>query len=342
MRIMVTGAAGLIGAQVSQKLALRGHQVSALIHNKRPKEEPRARPGQLIVGDVGAPRLGLADADYDSLSRRLDLVVHCSAVTAFAAPSAAHQRVNVDGTANILALAAAADCPVLHLSTAYVCGGRDGEVSEDRPIARDGFANSYEASKAAAERLLIRARAHGARIAIARPSIVMGDWATGEIDDFCDVYRFIRLIAEGRIRLLPVDAAATLDFVPLDHVVRGVVALAEAIDQAEGRSFHLVSGAPVPVSALTETIGAFDGLHRARLIAPDVFPLNRLTRSEQRLHLSVTALYQAYLKRSPRFRDDNLRALTGLSCPPVDGDYFQRLIRFALRQGLIRPADRAA
>ena len=357
MRILITGAGGLIGGEVAARLAERGHEIIALVHRTRHllrndrtpiavsaglSSTSRMSAPVLLAGDVGERRLGLSHADWQALASDLDLILHCAAVTAFGAPAGEQERVNVGGTANVVELAAAADCPLLHVSTAYVCGSRSGEVGEDGPIARNGLANPYEASKAAAERLLVRARANGLRVAVARPSIVMGDWESGAIRHFCDVYRFIGLIAEGRIRTLPVRRDATLDFVPIDHVARSLVSLAEQIDEACGRSFHLVSGTPIPVSAVTESIGERDGMYRACLVEPDDLQVDRLPALEQRFHRTVTRLYQPYLERSPRFRDDNLRALTGLESPPVNGAYLHRLLDFAARDGLIRPARRAA
>ena len=81
---------------------------------------------------------------------------------------------------------------------------------------------------------------------------------------------------------------------------------------------------------------------RACLVEPDDLRVDRLPALEQRFHRTVTRLYQPYLERSPRFRNDNLRALTGLESPPVNGAYLHRLLDFAARDGLIRPARRAA
>jgi nucleoside-diphosphate-sugar epimerase len=345
MRILVTGAAGLLGSEVAGRLQERGHRVTGLVHKSTRLVRSGGRTVDgiaLVQGDVALPGLGLARDAHARLAAGNDLIVHCAAVTQFSAPEEAYRRVNVGGTANVLELARRQGVPLLHVSTAFVCGGSDGEIGESDAPARGGFANGYEASKAAGERLVEAARSERLRVAVARPSIVMGDHATGATQQFCDVYRFIRLIAEGQIRALPVAPHATLDFVPADHVARGIVAIAEAMDEAAGRTFHLVSGAPVPVAAFTGAIGAVPGCSAARLVPPEAFRAERLPRSEQRWHNSVTSLYAHYLQRAPRFRDDNLRALAGFGCPPVDADYFERLLSFAIRSGFVRPTRLAA
>jgi len=336
VRVLVTGAAGLIGSAVAALLLARGHSVLGLVRSN-PDLPAGAEP---LRGDVAAPHLGLDEARYKRLSGELDLVIHSAALTQFSAPVSSYTRVNVEGVRNILALCAQHGCPLLHISTAYVCGDAEGEVWEDRPAASSGFANPYEESKATAERLVELARAAGMPITIARPSVVMGEWRSGAIAEFSDVYRFIRLLADGLVRVLPVGPDATFDFVPADHVVEGIAAIAERMDGAAGRNFHLASGAPFPIPLLASIIGEIPGFHQPRIVRPEELRIDRLSRAEQRMHLRATELYASYMQRNPRFRDDNLRALWGRSCPPTDADYFRRLLAFAIEKRFLKPLRR--
>src|SRR5215208_1948711 len=207
MRVLITGSAGLIGGAVAELLVARGLSVWGLV-----RSNPQVPAGVVsVVGDVAEPRLGLQRHDYERLCGELDLVIHSAAVTQFWASSEAFAKVNVEGVRNVVALCAHAECPLLHVSTAFVCGDADGDVAEDLPAATSGFANAYEESKATGERLIEVARAAGMPIAIARPSIVMGEWESGAIREFSDVYRFIRLLAEGQVKMIPVAPEATFD-----------------------------------------------------------------------------------------------------------------------------------
>ncbi|HEV2079547.1 MAG TPA: SDR family oxidoreductase [Allosphingosinicella sp.] len=357
MHVLVTGAAGLIGSEVTALLAAAGHSVTGLVrsnlqlvrNDRTPIKTsgwrgspPPAGKVAIVAGDVSLPDLGLGASAYERLASSLDLIVHCAAVTQFAAPPELHARVNVAGTANVLALARSGrphGIPLVHVSTAYVCGDSEGPVAEDMPIRSDGFANGYEASKASGERLVEQARREGMAIAVARPSIVMGDSRTGSIQNFCDVYRFIRLVAEGSIRSLAVAPHATLDLVPVDYVSAAIVAISERMDEARGKNFHLVSGRPVPVGQFTAAIGAYPGLASVALVEPRDFRLADIPRPEQRYQVAVAQLYGRYLQCNPVFSQDNLRRLTGAGCPLVDQAYFKRLLDYAVEQGFIRPAN---
>ena len=180
-----------------------------------------------------------------------------------------------------------------------------------------------------------RVVAAGLGAAIARPSIVVGRWVDGAISRFDDLYGLIRLVAAGRIRALPTTPGATLDLVPIDHVVGGLVDLVERFGAARGRVYHLASGSPMPVTTLCTT--AFAGLHAPRLVAPgeagleDVEAGGRGTARHEML-----ALYAGYLARDPRFATANLVALSGRVPPAVDVTFLRRMIGHACAAGYLR------
>ena len=105
------------------------------------------------------------------------------------------------------------------------------------------------ASKAAAERLVRAAQQQGGISAVARLSIVVGRYRDGTIGQFTNIYALIRPVTAGRIHVLPASPCASLDLVPIDHVIGGLTDIAERMAAASGRTYHLVSGAPVPVAA---------------------------------------------------------------------------------------------
>jgi len=277
-----------------------------------------------LAGDVTQPGFGLA------VLPAVDLVIHCAAVTAFDAPPALYHAVNVLGAAH----AAALGLPLLHVSTAYVCGTRDGVIGEGE--IGTAFVNGYEASKAAAEALVGAARADGLPVAIARPSIIVGDWATGAIRSFDNIYMIFRLIAEGRVRTLPAAAGASLDLVPIDHVCGGIVAMAEDFERVAGRTLHLVGSAPLPRPALGDGVAAVPGLARPRFVEPAAFAPAALPAIERRYHAAAASLYTSYLRRGPRFDTTQARALLP-ACPPTDVGFVERLIGFCVGEGFVAP-----
>lgn len=335
MNIFVTGAAGLLGGELCRLLMAGGHSVTALVHTNR---EIRANDGSLVpvagavAGDVAQPRFGWDAAQFEEVAAAHELLIHCAATVRFDLEEADYRAVNVEGTRHALALAEAGGMDYLHIGTAYVCGTRDGVVREDDPLPEGGFANGYEASKAAGERLV---RASGLRWAVARPSIVLGDSASGAIRQFDTTYTAFKLIAEGRVRAMPATQGATLDFVPIDHVAQGIVEIAMRMEQAAGGTFHLVSGQPLRVERFAATIGSYPHFHQPALVAPADFDPAALAPLERRLFRRIAGLYASYFQRDPRFDDTAFRSLTGRACPPTGEAYIRHLIDHCIAVGFL-------
>ncbi len=337
LRILVTGAAGLLGGEVCARLLAAGHEVTGLVHRNPAvcSNEGSSVPIETVTGDVSQPHFGWDEAQFREVAAAHDTLVHCAATVRFDLAEEDYRAVNIDGVAHALALAEAGGMDVLHVSTAYVCGDTSGIIREDRPLPEYGFANGYEASKAAGERLV---RESGLRWAIARPSIVVGEYASGTIRQFDTTYAAFKLIAEGRVRHMPARGDGTLDFVPIDHVAGGISMLAGRIAETAGGTFHLVSGQPLPVGDFARAIGSYPQFHRPELVPPEDFDPTVLPALERRLYRRVAGLYASYFQRHPRFSDGAFRALAGRGCPPTGLPYIRRLIDYCIEVGFLPDA----
>ena len=103
------------------------------LHDKLPEgfESFMATKVEVVEGDVSQPGLGIAAEKIDELQRELDLIVNSSGLTDFNPDLRQALSINVDGTINVLEFQRqCARAAVLHLSTCYVVGHRDGRIHE--------------------------------------------------------------------------------------------------------------------------------------------------------------------------------------------------------------------
>lgn len=168
MRLVVTGANGLVGSRLCTLLAKNGHEVVALSRGERRANGP-FRYENVDLTFPGATSAVVAGA-------KADVVVHCASMTVVDAcekdPSAAYAN-NVTATANLAQACRAAGSHLIHVSTDYVFDGEGGPYDEiDIPNPR----GVYALSKHMAEHAV---RLFTSSWAIARTAVVYGWPAAG-------------------------------------------------------------------------------------------------------------------------------------------------------------------
>jgi thioester reductase-like protein len=339
----LTGFPGFIGRRLVARLLEEdsGLRVAALVE-PRMAETARTVAGQLdadrievIEGDIAERRLGLDDATWARLTGEITSAFHLAAIYNLAVPLEVAQRVNVDGTGNVLELCAAADGlkRLNYVSTAYVAGLRKGVVYEHELTLGQAFKNHYESTKFQAE-VWVREAMDKVPTTIYRPAIVVGDSRTGETQKFDGPYYMLRVVSFCESRGTPIPqfgrSAAPFNVVPVDFVVDALVA-GSLSDDAVGETLHLVD--PEPVTA-SELLTAFAREYAGRE------PTYRLPSSlvETALRFEpVRALFAGapresitYLNHPVRFdtrRAGDLLAAQGLRCPRFD-EYLGAMVRF--------------
>lgn len=346
--LLVTGAGGLVGAEVVARLLAGGDEVTALVHSCPQivvsSHQPVADSPQLRVvrGDVCSPRLGIADAS--DVGANVRAIVHLAATTAFDDTEATYQRLNVEAVAHVIDLALEWDVPLVHVSTAYVCGIRSGVVTEDELDVGQSFGNRYEQSKCRAEELVRRASAErGLRACVVRPGIVTGRADSGAIRDFKNLYMVVKLIVEGKLRSLPGRYDATLSLAPVDHVADIIVAAARTAGDQIGRTFHAVGADVLSLRDVSDVLAEYPSFSVARFVPPSSFSAEDLPGIERDYYERIGALYTSYFDRRPLFDVSGATQLLGRPMPPTGMDYLRLLLDYCLESGYLgRPLPSVA
>ena len=230
---------------------------------------------EVIEGDIARRGLGLAEAERHRLAAELRQVFHLAAVYDLGVPLELAQRVNVDGTGNVLELCRS--CRQLerlnYVSTAYVAGLRRGVVYEHELVLGQGFKNHYESTKFQAE-VWVRRELERVPTTIYRPAIVVGDSRTGETQKFDGPYFMLRVISRCERLGLPIPqfgrSNAPFNVVPVDFVLDALMAGASEA-AAAGRTFHLVDPEPVTAVELLRILAkAYAGRGPSYRLAPSL------------------------------------------------------------------------
>lgn len=346
----VTGYPGFIARRLVRKLLAADDQLSisalVLASEKAAAEAEvmRLGPGlgasgrvRLLVGDVSAMDVGLSGEEYRRLVDEITEIHHLAAVQQIGVARAVAERVNVGGTQNVLDLARSIRRleRLVHFSSAFVSGRRSGVVREEELEHGLGFRNPYEATKHQAERL-VRAAADKLPITIVRPSTVVGDSRTGEIDHVDGVYSFILVLASSPAAIpipLPGEGSAPLNLVPVDYVVDAVHAIS-AQPETIGKTFHIVDPNPQSARGVYALVA-----ERAQKKVPSFTVSANLTKALLRipgLERIAPASHQIvdYLNHFALWSSANtLDALegTGIRCPRFE-TYVDSLVGFARRR----------
>jgi NAD(P)-dependent dehydrogenase (short-subunit alcohol dehydrogenase family) len=258
MQYFVTGASGFIGRRlVARLLARRGAVVFFLIRpSSRDKvaelldywgvDEKRARP---VYGDLAQPKLGLAKAALKELGA-IDHFFHLAAIYDLGAHAESQIQINIEGTRNAVVAAneMKAGC-FEHVSSIAAAGLYEGVFREDMFDEAENLDHPYFQTKHESEKIVRKECRVPWRVY--RPSLVVGDSKTGEMDKIDGPYYFFKLIQRMRQMLPPwmptigVEGGR-INIVPVDFVVAAVDHIAH-LKGHDGKAFHIVDPTPYRV-----------------------------------------------------------------------------------------------
>jgi NAD(P)-dependent dehydrogenase (short-subunit alcohol dehydrogenase family) len=259
MNYFITGASGFIGRRLVEKLLRRENSTVyyLILERELPLvEQLRQRWGSAadrtvpIIGDLTRPRLGISDADIARLQGNIRHLFHLAAVYDLKASAEIQEKVNIEGTRNVVAFAEAIEAGRFHLTSSIAAAGLyEGVFREDMFEEAEELDHPYYRTKHESEGIVRRECSRPWRVY--RPAIVVGDSHTGEMDKIDGPYYFFKLIQKLR-RLLPPWVPVVgieggrQNLVPVNFVVDAMDHIAH-LDGLDGQCFHLVDPNPLRV-----------------------------------------------------------------------------------------------
>ena len=254
--VFITGATGFLGVYLIGEL-LRQTQATiwCLVRGKDEQEAEKRLTVALmahaqvtgrwrdrvkvIMGDLKQKWLGLAEAVFLELARKIDVIYHNGAVVNHLYSYRELRRANVYGTKEVLRLACIERTKSVHyVSTIGVFFGATAHAREDSKLDADGLdENGYVQSKWVSEKLVWEASNRGLPVAVYRPARFGGHSKTGKWNDSDVLYRMLKAtISKG----ISPDWGHTEDIVPVDYCVKALIWLSRR-KQNLGSAYHFVN-----------------------------------------------------------------------------------------------------
>jgi dihydroflavonol-4-reductase len=219
MKVLITGATGLVGSAVARKFLSENHEVFALT---RPGADKR------LLADEHPNLIWLEGDILDILSLetaigQVEYVVHTAAVVSFVPRDRKMMyKVNAEGTANVVNVCLKyKTAKLLHVSSIAAIGRPDPRkqaaeqaivLSEEQRWEDSPENSEYAKTKHLAELEVWRGIAEGLNAVIVNPTLILGegDWDKSSTQIFRYVYREKPFYTEGIANVVDVKDVAEI------------------------------------------------------------------------------------------------------------------------------------
>jgi nucleoside-diphosphate-sugar epimerase len=229
MRYAVTGATGFVGGALVRLLRANGHDVLALVRSPARATALAAAGVTLVEGD-------LDDATaLDRLGAGAGGLFHVAGWYKLGdARPEDGWRVNVDGTANVLAAAHRSGMPkVVYTSTLAVNSDTHGRVVDESYQFTGRHLSVYDETKARAHDVATEAARDGVPVVIVQPGLVYGPGDTSQTGTL------VAAVLAGRRPTVPAGGAVCWGYV--DDIARGHLL---AMEQGTPGESYFLAGEP--------------------------------------------------------------------------------------------------
>jgi len=249
---LITGATGLLGSHIAEKLVAQGKPVRVLVRPSSDTAFLDTLGVEKVVGDVTDP------AGLPAAMDGVETVYHAAARVGDWGPWEEFVAVSIEGTRNMLEASKAAGIRrFLHVSSISAYGHPNGEgmvLDESAPLGVNLHKWSYYSrAKVEAEQLAWQHHERGdVPVTVVKPS-----WLYGERDR-ASMPRLIRAIKAGKGKLVG-DGTNLLNLTYAGNEAEGCI-LAATNEKALGESYNLSSDGEITqgeyLNKIAECVGA--------------------------------------------------------------------------------------
>jgi dihydroflavonol-4-reductase len=254
MKVLLTGATGLLGNNVLRILLDHGHQVAGLVRKKTSGKSLAGLSFQRIEADLAKPD------EIETRVGNFDVLIHAAAKIHLGWTKLDESRqVNVYATQALAELCRGRGVRMIHVSTVDTLAvSVDGKPVSENVREPGNPPCSYVVTKREAEDVIQKQVAAGLDGVIVQPGFMVGpyDWKPSS-------GKMMLQIAKGRGLLAPGGGASVVD---VRDVARGVLA---AIEQGRSGESYILAGENITYFDLWSRMAHVIGVNPPRRPLPD-------------------------------------------------------------------------
>ncbi|UOE49661.1 NAD-dependent epimerase/dehydratase family protein [Mucilaginibacter sp. SMC90] len=232
MKVLVTGATGFIGRQLSLHLAMQGYDVKALCRNTGHPYLIKHKNIEPVTGNI------LYKQSLDRAMRGCLQVYHTAAMAKMWCRNPDdYYETNVVGTRNVLEVAAGAGVQkIVYTSTCGVWGPTVKHPMNENDPRIAGFPIAYERTKYLAELEVQDFAKQGLHVVTVNPSRVYGE---GPVTESNTVGKMVSAYLRGKWRFIPGSGKQVANYAFLNDVIDGHMA---AMDKGQSGERYILGG----------------------------------------------------------------------------------------------------
>ncbi|MEE4177599.1 MAG: NAD-dependent epimerase/dehydratase family protein [Bacteroides sp.] len=244
MKIIITGADGMLGSNLVRLLLERGHQVSAFLHPQTKSKTLEGLPIKTFTGDILQPETLLPAFDGH------DAVIHAAASTAvWPARSEKVRKINIEGTRNVVEAVLEMQIPKLIYVGSASSVNTQPKPSDKYPFPGAKFGLDYIDSKYEAYQLVMDfVRERGLPALAILPTFMIGAY-----DSLPGTGKMILSLASGKLNFYTRGGRNII------HVRDVATAIANSLEKGETGKYYIAGNENITYKDFFARVGAAIG-----------------------------------------------------------------------------------
>jgi thioester reductase-like protein len=374
INVFLTGASGFLGSHILAELLDSPEQIKTVYCAMREKnhldvysrlsnkmhfyfgdkyDEKIKKYVKIVTWEMTEPNLGLSEDEYKKLQKDIDIVIHCAANVKHYGNYSDFERININGTKNIIDFCIPGNIHLHYISTMTVSGNYLLKQNKDLAFDEYSFYNNqnfdknvYSKSKLICEAKIIENINNGLNTTIYRVGDLTGRYTDGVFQENISensIYLRLKSIAEiGYISntILKND----LEFSPVDSAAKAIKTIIWS-DINKNRIFNIYNPNMISTVKLLDAINKFN--YSVKPIDKDVFSnvimeLSKDEKNQSKLLGIINdftedkdLIYNYTIKQNNDITCDYLKNL-GFEWPIIDEAYLDRIITYMKKVNFIK------